>query len=160
MCARAGKRLPSALEWYRAALGTPDGRADGKPVCNIDAIGKTSPELSGEFPQCVSSAGVLDMVGNVWEWVDESIADGIYRDRLLPDAGYVSSVDQSGVAASVSEKPDSSFNNDYFWIEKTGVRGMFRGGFWGLGDRVGLYAVNATVETSFVGAGVGFRCVK
>jgi hypothetical protein len=36
-------------------------------------------------------------------------------------------------------------------------------GFWGfgvLGDKVGLYAVNATVETSFVGVGVGFRCVK
>jgi formylglycine-generating enzyme required for sulfatase activity len=160
MCARAGKRLPSALEWYRAALGTPDGRADGKPVCNIDAVGKTSPENTGTFSQCVSSAGASDMVGNVWEWVDESISDGSYHDRTLPDQGYVTSVDQSGVPAGTSADSDPSFNGDYFWVEKTGVRGMFRGGFWGLGDKVGLYAVNATVETSFVGVGVGFRCVK
>ena len=160
LCARAGKRLPSALEWYRAALGTPDALAGGAPVCNTGAIGKDAPEATGKFPQCLSSAGVYDMIGNVWEWVDESIADGTYHDRALPEAGFVSSVDQSGVPASVSTEPDTSFNGDYFWVEKTGVRGMFRGGFWGLGDRVGLYSVNATIETSFSGVGVGFRCVK
>jgi formylglycine-generating enzyme required for sulfatase activity len=160
LCARAGKRLPTALEWYRAALGTPDALAGGTSVCNTDAIGKDAPEATGKFSQCLSSAGVYDMVGNVWEWVDETIADGQLGNRTLPDSGYVTSVDQAGIPATIGEAPDQSFNNDYFWIDKTGVRGMFRGGFWGLGDKVGLYAVNATVGTSFTGSGIGFRCVK
>ena len=84
LCARAGKRLPTALEWYRAALGTPDALAGGIPVCNTGAIGKDTPETTGKFPQCISSAGIYDMIGNVWEWVDESVADGEMGKRTLP----------------------------------------------------------------------------
>jgi hypothetical protein len=38
--------------------------------------------------------------------------------------------------------------------------GMFRGGFWGKADDVGIYAVYASSPPSFVGEAVGFRCVK
>jgi formylglycine-generating enzyme required for sulfatase activity len=160
LCARAGKRLPSAEEWYRAALGTPDPYGNGERLCNINAIGKTEGENTGSYAQCVSSAGTYDMVGNVWEWVDETVEDGMRLTHKLPDEGYVSAVDSAGVPTSVRPDPDPSFGGDYFWVNKTGSRGMFRGGFWGVGEKVGLYAVNATVETSFTGVGVGFRCVK
>ena len=160
LCARAGKRLPSGEEWYRAALGTPDPYGTGERVCNINAIGKGEAGLTGAYTQCLSSAGAYDMIGNVWEWVDETIEDGTRLTHKLPDEGYVSAVDSAGVPTATHNDPDPSFGGDYFWVDKTGSRGMFRGGFWGVGEKVGLYAVNATVETSFTGVGVGFRCVK
>ena len=100
------------------------------------------------------------MVGNVWEWVDDIFEDGQYNGKDLPKQGYIVQVDNDGIPLKTEVVADSSFNNDYFWLEDEGVRGVFRGGFWGLGDRVGVYSVHAGVEPDFVGVGVGFRCVE
>jgi formylglycine-generating enzyme required for sulfatase activity len=157
-CAKAGKRLPTNDEWYRAAMGTPD--SPGAGVCGI---GKqvTSPFQTATFQECVSIAGAYDMIGNVWEWVDETVQDGVYRKQTLPQEGYVSSVGTDGVPTETTkEGPDDNFNEDYFWINAEGVRGMFRGGYWGLEERAGVYGVYSVMSPSFVGPGLGFRCVK
>ena len=58
-CANVGKRLPSSAEWQMAAAGTIAAN------CNTvsDALANT-----GDSPACVSTAGAVDMVGNLWEW--------------------------------------------------------------------------------------------
>lgn len=91
ICLRSEKRLPTNEEWQVIAAGTPDKPSD----CNIS--GK-SVEKSGISPDCVSSAGVYDAVGNVWEWTHDDVFDGMYNNRALPAEGYVLQVDRSGVA--------------------------------------------------------------
>lgn len=150
VCIARGGRLPSPTEWYEAAIGSP-----GLSGCNLDG----NIADAGDFPSCVSSRGAHDMVGNVWEWVDTTIEDGVYNGRKLPSEGYVTEADGSGVAISTGSNGESMFGNDYFWSDDNGSRAMMRGGFYGSGEDGGVYAVHTKVAPSFSSAAIGFRCV-
>jgi iron(II)-dependent oxidoreductase len=77
----AGKRLPHEWEWQYAAQGLAKSAYPWGNVFNnalVPAVNKTRslthPEPVGMHPQAASPFGVLDLVGNVWQWTDE------YRD--------------------------------------------------------------------------------
>lgn len=149
MCARAGKRLPTALEWYQFAIDTPENK------CRTN----TSVGKAGEAVECASAFGVHDAVGNVWEWVSDDVIDGVYNMRSLPTSGYVAQVDSGGVATVAADQSTDQYGGDYLWSNTNGSFGMLRGGFYGSERDAGVYAVQAETPPNFSGEAVGFRCV-
>ncbi len=161
-CAKAGKRLATGQEWMQAALGTPDKDSSwGDNDCQVDNNWEDQPGKTGQAGDCQSSFGAFDMVGNVWEWTEETVVDGKYLGIEAPESGYVKGFSAQAMPVDTDpSKGDPNYNNDYFWIKKSGARGVARGGYWNNQEEAGVYSAYLVVPPTFVGTGVGFRCAK
>ena len=152
LCARVGKRLPSNEEWYKIASGL------NAESCTLTEK-RSAPMLTGKA-QCIAPSGVQDLVGNVWEWVDEEVVNGSFEGVELPETGYVTLVNSNGVVVQTADVASDEFGKDYAWTDNEGVFGMIRGGFYGSGEDAGIFTQNMAIPFDFKTAGVGFRCVK
>ncbi len=105
LCRQENKRLCSPEQWYLACSGGgkrvyPYGNSYMQKICNTGShIKSGKPVISGERDNCLSAYGIMDMSGNLAEWI--SGGGDSHTGRAA--GGAFSSIEGGAACSSVRE---------------------------------------------------------
>ena len=160
-CALSGKTLCTNDQWQAAAAGTPE------VDCHVNA---GAPSNTGTHPDCESTWGAQDMVGNLWEWVADwqghpgwngpaMTFTSEYGDDLYaaggPDADAMAAFGTSGSWRPMSPAMPGLGDSA---AEADGPAAFGRGGGFTAGTEAGVFAMSLARGPSYNEAHVGARC--
>jgi len=176
-CEGMGKVLPTDLEWFMAASGVPDPHtsdpANDSESCNIWTDSKPSGSTwsvtnqaikTGTATKCISTNGAYDMIGNVWEWVnDTKSTSDIYSsgNTAVPTSnGTIAQINDYGVPVTSGGTSCSGgkCNSDYYWVTSGTLTAGLRSGRWYNGAGAGRFALDLYEAPASTKYYIGFRC--
>ncbi len=173
MCANAGKHLCTDEEWmgasnilgkvynlptdlavapYRCITGSStycNYAGNSNKACNTTL-------WSGGNSNCSSAEGVYDMVGNVWEWTNETVYYTKPCNTAVAGFCYINAT--SGDWQTSSTSPVYGNDGVYFTANTTTNKAVSRGGYWGGGAIAGPFCAYLHIAPSVVDVAIGFRC--
>ena len=165
-CTNAGKYLCTSEQWLAAAnlkgqvydlpaIVTDCNVVSGSPAECTDLSYEVGDACTtGYMSNCVSSESVYDMIGNVWEWTNETVT------TISPGASqgwyYYS---DSGWQTSTGVLTDKYGDDGAYFLSGTNtLRAVQRGGNWSYGAGGGVFAAYLHYDASYTYFGIGFRC--
>ena len=109
----AHKRLPTALEWEKAARGEhgyvyPWGDRPSVAKSNVRESGVRSTTAVGTYRSGLSPYGIHDMTGNVWEWCNTETTTG----RFVLKGSAFTSPFEAGQAAAMNDAAADMMDDD------------------------------------------------
>jgi formylglycine-generating enzyme required for sulfatase activity len=117
---------------------------------------------TGTASSCKSTIGAYDMVGNLWEWTNNTLTcDGStcsYSGTTLPAQNYITSINNEGIPLT-SGSASTAFNYDYLYKNvAANTYGFLRSGSWNSGANAGRFTLHVNTVPGPTHDIIGFRC--